>query len=95
MLIDTINTVESDLMMNFMKKHPEKVNWKSMFKGEESLSYQLRNETNYYLKKLGIQTSNFIPYLMESNKGLYVCVLTDNNYAENMLLVLTVETSPN
>ena len=94
MLIDTVNKNDSEKMMDFMKNYPEKVNWKPMYKGNESLAYYLRKISSYYLQKVRKNTSNYIPFLMECNEGLFVCVLTDNNYAEKHVVGIDCGSKP-
>ena len=94
MLIDVKDRSESNKMMNYMKHHPKKVNWKPMYKGDDSLSTLLTKVTRYHLKKVGKNTKNYIPYLMETKEGMYVCVLTDNNYAEKHVVGIDCGTDP-
>ena len=94
MLIDTVNKHDSEKMMQFMKTNPDKVNWKSMYKGNESLAYHLRQISSYFLQKVRKNTSNYIPYLMDCNEGMFVCVLTDNNYAEKHVVGIDCGNNP-
>ena len=94
MLINEMNEYEATKMMNFMKKCPERVNWKPMFKGKDSLSNMLTMVTNYELRKVKERTSNYIPFLMSTNEGKYVCVVTDNNYAEKHVIGIDCEADP-
>ena len=94
MLIHQSNENESAKMLDFMKKRPEAVNWKPMFLGPDSLCSNLPLVTNFVLKKVKRNTSNFIQFLMNQNEGLYVCVLTDNNYAEKHVVGIDCGVSP-
>ena len=94
MLINGMNEYEAEKMMTFMKQNPNRVNWKPLFKGEDSLNLILSQVTNYELRKVKIMTSNYIPYLMNTNEGKYVCVVTDNNYAEKHVIGINCESDP-
>ena len=80
--------------MSFMKQNPSQVNWKPLFKGKHSLGRMLAKITNYELRKVKINTSNYIPFLMNTKTGKYVCVVTDNNYAEKHVIGIDCESDP-
>ena len=88
MLINEVNEFEAQKMMIFMKDSPERVNWKPMFVGKDSLTYTLNMVTNFMLRKVktGKPIKNWIPFLMKANEGQFVCILTDNNYAEKHVI---------
>ena len=81
-------------MMDLMKYAPEKVNWKYLFKGQESLSTLLPKVTKFELVKVDGSSGNYISYLMNAQEGMYVAILTDSNYGQGHVVGIDCESAP-
>ena len=68
--------------------------WKCMYKGQDSLSTTIRKKTKFNLVKVKYNGSNYIPFLFQCTVGKYVCVLQDNNYAQNHVIGVDCESIP-
>ena len=94
MLVNLHDKKDALRMMEFVNDSPEKVNWKYLFKGKDSLSSMLPQVTKYELVKMRQCVSNYIPFLMKAKEGMFVCILTDNNYGQNHVVGIDCESYP-
>ena len=47
--------------------------------------------TKYELVKMRAKSTNYIPFLMNAYEGMYVCILTDNNYGQSHVIGIDCE----
>ena len=94
MLIDLNDSKTSLEMMEDLKSHHSVFAWKCMYKGKDSLSTTIRKKTKYNFVKVKYSGSNYIPFLFHATVGKYVCVLQDNNYAQNHVIGIDCESCP-
>ena len=94
MLIDTFDCPTARDMMSHLNSDMSSFKWKSMYKGNDSLSTVIRKKTKYNLVKMKINARNYIPLLKSVNNGRYVCVLQDNNYGQNHVVGINCDSKP-